>query len=951
MKLFKQKSIVQKIIILIVIIILSNFILPNVCSADNNSKNKKDEFGGVLFAPIQAFILGLGDAAMFVFNQLVGMGGDNMLYISKDYDYYDGLDKFLPFMFAAFTGPIIQYNLFAKITGGNSVADNIHENVFGGDALPDTLGIPMFWVTPESIFSNSIPFLDVNIISPSTDKYNTEDNADNTNTSVVASVRSSVSSWYNGLRNLALVAMLSMLVYIGIRIIISSTAAQKSKYKEMIKDWIVGIFILFFMHYIMSFSMVIVEQLSLALDSGVPYQELKIDISGYKNHINDNVKDAIETTGGKIDGNTMHVYTEFTGLARFKAQVNSVKMQSVTDSAADTEKVQMTYTLIYGLLVIYTGMFLWQYVKRLIYIIFLTLVAPIVAATYPIDKLSDNKAQAFNLWLKEYIFTLIIQPLHLLIYVVLVGPAKELASQYMIYPLVVLGFMLQAEKIMKKFFNFSRAEGPGYMGGIVGGAAVMSAMGAVTRGLAAGKKQDKSKQPKIGDSIRTKISNAASSRSNTSGEDLNDMLSNGTAPALGGGALGGGMPGDSEPGTPGTPGGPDANGQGYGTYGDESDFFDNGNGYGGVGDSGFDPTLGSDIDDDFGQLDFGFGKFYDDDGFETLSDDEQAEYDSLNKKLAEFEANGGDYDTAPDDIKNDRIRFEELSEQKALLERQKQQELDRREQLRQAREQEEQRRAQQQRTNVRLDLPPEEPAVEEEQQDVHAEARAFTGARTTPEHSWFNAAAPIAGRAALKLGEGVAKAYGAAALATVGGLAGLASDKYENVAAFGLAGAAGGWKAMDGVINKASNLPSDMYNKSQEIRDEYYKNYYKDDPEGYKDFLNKEADKAFKRDKEAMRKYRSAFGKDYQSAMEDAMKYRNHGVTNDDLIIKAMKAKVDGVSSDRADKKRIAATMAKKINNDRDIEAHMRSVRRSTGRDENDPRLKQHEDLIRKIWL
>ena len=35
---------------------------------------------------------------------------------------------------------------------------------------------------------------------------------------------------------------------------------------------------------------------------------------------------------------------------------------------------------------------------------FLTLIAPLVALTYPIDKMNDGQAQAFNRWMKEYIF-------------------------------------------------------------------------------------------------------------------------------------------------------------------------------------------------------------------------------------------------------------------------------------------------------------------------------------------------------------------------------------------------------------------------------------------------------------------------------------------------------------------------------------------------------------------
>ena len=49
-------------------------------------------------------------------------------------------------------------------------------------------------------------------------------------------------------------------------------------------------------------------------------------------------------------------------------------------------------------------MFTWIYIKRAITVAFLTLMAPLVAITYPIDKINDGQAQAFDRWLKEYIF-------------------------------------------------------------------------------------------------------------------------------------------------------------------------------------------------------------------------------------------------------------------------------------------------------------------------------------------------------------------------------------------------------------------------------------------------------------------------------------------------------------------------------------------------------------------
>ena len=130
---------------------------------------------------------------------------------------------------------------------------------------------------------------------------------------------------------------------------------------------------------------------------------------------------------------------------------------------------------------------------------FLTMIAPLVALTYPIDKISDGKAQAYNMWLKEYSFNLIIQPVDLLIYTIFVTSAIQLVDLNIIYSLIAMGFILQAEKFIKKMFGLG-AEGGAAKGGLATAAAftaVMSGLGqgtkAVTGGIEDSGKEDENK--------------------------------------------------------------------------------------------------------------------------------------------------------------------------------------------------------------------------------------------------------------------------------------------------------------------------------------------------------------------------------------------------------------------------------------------------------------------------
>ena len=80
--------------------------------------------------------------------------------------------------------------------------------------------------------------------------------------SFTSQLKEIIKNWYFIIRIMAIVGMMSVLVYIGIRILISSTASQKSKYKQLIGDWVVGMVLLFTMHYIMVFSNIFVDNLT-----------------------------------------------------------------------------------------------------------------------------------------------------------------------------------------------------------------------------------------------------------------------------------------------------------------------------------------------------------------------------------------------------------------------------------------------------------------------------------------------------------------------------------------------------------------------------------------------------------------------------------------------------------------------------------------------------------------
>lgn len=388
------------------------------------------------------------------------------------------------------------------------------------DAIPPTFKLPIFLLTPEAMFANEVPLLDVNFFSETRDGLITDADGNKyietiTQTgqkikmkSTAIELRPVISKWYFALRNLAIVALLSILVYIGIRILISSSADDKAKYKQRIMDWLVAMCLLFFMHYIMAFAVKLTEEITKAVNSmNEPYyitfgdSDSKLKDYKYEAGSGDsegenifNVSDGLGKT--LYDNNIITDYngkyifmwpTNLTGKARIELQLEPT--EDLTED--DIEMRQFGYTVIYLALVMYTILFLFRYLKRVMMLAFLTIIAPLMAMTYPLDKLQDGSAQGFNTWLKEYIFNLLIQPVHLILYTVLIGASMDLVADNIVFALVALGFILQAEKILRKFFGFEKASTVAG-GSALGGALAMQGISQMSKLIAKGGKGGKS---------------------------------------------------------------------------------------------------------------------------------------------------------------------------------------------------------------------------------------------------------------------------------------------------------------------------------------------------------------------------------------------------------------------------------------------------------------------------
>lgn len=536
---FTHTGIVQKIIIALIFLIIFNFVYPYIpvsFAADEEEPSTEELLGGILLEPLISLVSSLGEGVIWIIqDSVLGMGTSNILI---DNSNHSGLIGALAGL-ATTGGLAILLGPPGWIAIGTGVAaatiTKVSIDILTPDSLPDKFYLPIYKISPQEIFSDQIPALHVNFINPKT--YTEENDSDDGKVYNSAKILGpQIAKWYVAIRNMVLVGLMVVLLYIGIRIIISSTAGEKAKYKEHIKDWLIAVILVVFMHYIMAFALTMTEYitnmlninnqlLTVPMDKGVMEQfasETNTDINEYKDE----------------DGN-YYIYTNLMGVARIEQQRATVGRngENVCTWAF------IGYTIIFLALVIYTVMFVIIYLKRVIYMAFLTMMAPLVALTYPIDKISDGKAQAFDMWMKEYVFNLLLQPFHLLLYTVLVGSVMDLAQNNMIYALVALGFLLPAEKLLRKFFGFEKSSTAGsIVGGVVGGSLAMNAinkLGSLGSGKGKGGGSGKSSENDSSENVRL------SERKADKGSESTDEL---FQQGFGGNLPGGNLPGGNSPG-------------------------------------------------------------------------------------------------------------------------------------------------------------------------------------------------------------------------------------------------------------------------------------------------------------------------------------------------------------------------------------------------------------------
>ena len=230
---------------------------------------------------------------------------------------------------------------------------------------------------------------------------------------LILDVRESIAKFYYILRLVASALNLLILIYVGIRMALSTISSDKAKYKKMLLAWFESLVVLFMMQYIII---------------------LVIKISGIFTNVLYDIRTDMIANGSKSFEDTV---------------IENIFSSMMIKSGW----TYVMYSIIFWFLVFIQTKFFLLYFKRQITVGFLIMISPIISVVYPIDKIGDGKAQSFVMWFNEFAINVFIQPIHAFIYLAFMFTAGEIANKSLIVAMIFMLFMTKVEKIILQLFN------------------------------------------------------------------------------------------------------------------------------------------------------------------------------------------------------------------------------------------------------------------------------------------------------------------------------------------------------------------------------------------------------------------------------------------------------------------------------------------------------------------
>lgn len=292
-----------------------------------------------------------------------------------------------------------------------------------GSTIDNATGLRAIWmvndrVTVEGLFYNKVPIVDANFFNfERAGKYDITGQKDN----VVYVLRSNLAGFYTMVRNLSIAIMLFILLYLGIKMAISTVPEKQANAKKMLVDWLIAFILVFTVHIIM-------------------YMVL---------YANQTIVDICEDVSSKVG-------QEMTGAQEELTIYEAIRTKAYAFGATEGTIGVIFYVVMVYLLIRY----LMIYFKRYITIYILAIMGSFMGLKHAIDKIQGKKTTSFISWIKEFTCIVLLQSVHAILYTACASVALSVAESSfagIVFAFVILHTMVHADKIFMKIFGIDKA--------------------------------------------------------------------------------------------------------------------------------------------------------------------------------------------------------------------------------------------------------------------------------------------------------------------------------------------------------------------------------------------------------------------------------------------------------------------------------------------------------------
>lgn len=272
-------------------------------------------------------------------------------------------------------------------------------------------------ITIDSILFNEEPLVDVNFFE---DSEAVQEIKEKNPKAFIIQLRDGVKMWYYIIRNIAIMVMVVILMYVAIRMLFNmytSSAEDKARYKEMMIAWVKALSTLTVMHIII------------------------YAVIAFNTDIISMIKDVAHIDDPRLQN------------------LNVILLERALDIRLS---VSFPATILYVLVTYLTVQYFFLYLKRFVMVVILIVSGPFIILKTAYESTGKSVSKAYSKWFYDLIMNVLEQSVHALFFALFVRNLFDGAMNNLVGFLVfwfVLKSMLKITKIIFKLFKFNSKAG------------------------------------------------------------------------------------------------------------------------------------------------------------------------------------------------------------------------------------------------------------------------------------------------------------------------------------------------------------------------------------------------------------------------------------------------------------------------------------------------------------